>query len=551
MLRALSVKDFALMDELHLEFKEGFTVLTGETGAGKSILIDAISYVMGNKFNREFIRTGKDKTRVEATVDCPKKLESVLMQADIKPRAGKITLARENTLSGRSFAWINDKPVLVTYIKDLAKDLLDIHGQHHNQNLLDPDQHLGYLDAFGQIQTTRAFQDYGHSYGQLKELEGRLNKLTRNNERDAMMDFISFQVEEIKKAGLSVEEERQLLEKEALLSHAQKIGEALLSVKAALAEEGLDAIQKASRNLEAIKEVFPRVADLPQIMADAYYNLVEVRRDAEDLTEEIYFNQAELDDINSRLFQYETMHKKYGETTEEVLEKLSTLEEDLFELSHAETRIKELKAEIAEKKAELLDLGEVLSRQRQGAAKDLADKLNSELKQVGLGKADFMPLVTKDNQIRENGLDEVHFLISTNTGEPRKPLEKIVSGGELSRIMLAMKSTFIHRDHTPTVIFDEIDTGISGRIAQAVGEKMVKIAEEAQVLCVTHLPQIAAWSHHHAVAKKMERGGRTRSLVEYVSQAEKAEEIAKMMAGDVLTESALANAKELMDQARA
>ena len=545
MLQTLKVSDFALMDKLELSFRPGFTVLTGETGAGKSILIDAISYVMGTKFNREFIRSGKTSTKVEAVFTCPHEVKAILEREGI-PSEERLTLTRENTEAGKSSSWINGKTVLVALLKEISPYLLDIHGQHNNQNLLNPEHHLLYLDEYGDILNSKEFKTYESAYGELKAKERRLSVLTRNNEREKVMDFLTFQIQEIKKQNLSPGEEEELQQKEKMLSHAQRIGDALKAAQEALSEDQMAQLDHSIKALRSVEDVFQGAGETASVIEEAYFNLEEARRDLTSRADEIYYDPNELDEINGRLYTYDHLKKKYGRTTEEVLRELDRMEEELYELTHAEELIQSLKKEIARIKGDVLEKGGRLSLLRREAAASLSNKINSELKFVGLGKADFMPVVMEDQGLTENGTDDVHFMISTNTGEPRKPLEKIVSGGELSRIMLALKSAFIDREGTPTVIFDEIDTGISGSIAQAVGQKMDQIAHNTQVLCVTHLPQIAAWSDHHFIARKEVKKGRTFSEVIYADEEAKTLEIAKMLAGSKITDAILANARELI-----
>ncbi|NLB22063.1 MAG: DNA repair protein RecN [Clostridium sp.] len=545
MLRKLNVQDFALMDHLELSFTDGFTVLTGETGAGKSILIDAISYVMGTKFNREFIRSGETKTSVEAEFDMPTQVVEILEREQI-PMKEHLILFRENSSTGKSIATVNGKAVLISTLKEISPYLLDIHGQHNNQNLLDSDNHLDYLDEYGDIRQSNEFSSYQDLYRKIREKERKLVSLTRNNEREKVMEFLEYQVQEIKKHHLNPEEEEELMAKEKMLSHAQKIGEALISAQKALSDEQLDSLEHAVRSLQSIEEVYSEAKDIAQIIEDSFFSLTEARRDLVAISGEVYFDSNELDDINGRLFIYEAMQKKYGKTTQDVLVELERMEEELYELSHAEDLIADLKNQIIALKSQALEAGAELSVLRKQAAAELSSKINAELKFVGLGKADFSPFIQEGEAFTEVGTDQVHFYISTNTGEPKKPLEKVVSGGELSRIMLALKAAFIDREGTPTVIFDEIDTGISGSIAQAVGEKMHHISEVTQVLCVTHLPQIASWSDHHLIAKKEEKKGRTFSQVIHASEDDKVMEIAKMLAGAKVTEAILANAKDLI-----
>lgn len=545
MLRKLKVQDFALMDSLELSFSGGFTVLTGETGAGKSILIDAISYVMGAKFNREFIRSGKNKTSVEAEFDLPDTVRPILAREHI-PSGNTLVLFRENSDTGRSSAAINGQPVLVALVREIAPHLLDIHGQHNNQHLLDPENHQSYLDEYGDLRQCAEYRAYQTLYRELKEREHRLGVLTRNNERDKLMDYLIFQVEDIKKHDISEAEEQDLIEKEQMLSHAQKISDALKDASIALSEDQIDSLNHSVRSLRSVEAVFTQAGTLAEVIEEAYYNLVEARRDLAGIVEEVYFDEGELDEINGRLFIYDNLKKKYGDTTAKVLSELERMEEELYELTHAEEKIAALKKEISRLKGEALQAGAELSVRRKAAGQALAKKINSELRFVGLGKAEFQPMVFEGQAFTETGTDEVRFYISTNPGEPQKPLEKIVSGGELSRIMLALKASFIDREGTPTVIFDEIDTGISGRIAQAVGEKMYRIARKSQVLCVTHLPQIAAWSDHHMIAQKEVAKGRTFSRVLYATEEDKVMEIANMLAGSKMTEAILANARELI-----
>lgn len=546
MLQTLKVSDFALMDKLELSFKEGFTVLTGETGAGKSILIDAISYVMGTKFNREFIRSGRTSTRVEAHFTCPAMVNRILQREGLQSDT-MLILTRENTDQGKSLSWINGKPVLVSLLKEISPYLLDIHGQHNNQNLQNPENHLLYLDEYGDVQGSNEFKDYQGAFGELKSRERKLAQLTRNNEREKVMDYLAFQIREISKQNISPTEEDELVEKEKMMSHAQKIGQALATAREGLSEEQLGSLNHSVLALRSVEDVFAGAKELAAIIEEAFFNLEEARRDLTGLGDEVYFDPNELDEINGRLYVFDTLKKKYGSTTGEVLQELQRMEEELYELTHAEELITSLKAEIALLKGEVLEKGGTLSTLREDIAKGLSHKINGEMKFVGLGKADFMAVVLKNQGFTESGTDDVRFMISTNTGEPRKPLEKIVSGGELSRIMLALKAAFIDREGTPTVIFDEIDSGISGSIAQSVGQKMYQISHNTQVLCVTHLPQIAAWSDHHFIARKEVKKGRTFSEVTYADKDEKTLEIAKMLAGSKITEAILANARELID----
>lgn len=547
MLSKLKIKNFALISEMELDFNNGFSVITGETGAGKSIFIDAVSYVMGTKFNREFIRTGEDKTSVEAIFDCPPGVTQYLMDEGLSLGNGsQIIIQRENAVTGKAIAKINGELVPVNKVKEIYPLLLDIHGQHNNQNLLNPENHLAYLDSYANLSDSPEYRKYTRLYRELKNRELKLSGLTRNNEREKIIDFLAYQIKEIKDMRVSEEEEETLLEKEKMLSNSQKIADALNYAREALDDEGLSTIASAFKGMRGISEVLKPAGPLADIMEEAYYNLDETRMAIADLLEDIYFDQNELDDINSRLFAYGNLKKKYGGTVGEIQKKLSDMENELWELENAETLIKKLKHEMRGITGDLITEGEAIHSLRNQAAKDLSQKINRELKFIGLGKADFAPYVLKGESVLESGLDSVHFMISTNTGEPKKPLEKIVSGGELSRIMLAMKAAFLDKDHTPTVIFDEIDIGISGRIAAAVGQKMYSIASATQVLSVTHLPQITSWADNHYIASKWEADGRTYSRIRLADPDERIAEIAGMIGGANVTESSFINAAEMI-----
>lgn len=584
MLKYLHVENFALMDSISLEFNDGFTVLTGETGAGKSILIDAIGYVLGNKFNREFIRTGTHRLSVKAefildstildstqmnsstlnsTVLNPSVIDNIKNQLaldDISHKVlndalkstfedNKLIIERANDTKGKAVAKINNVNVNIQDIKEIATFLLDIHGQHNSQKLLDPVNHIEYLDLFGDIEKSKEFLAYKKVYKTIEEKKSKLNELTSSNERDKIMEFLRFQIEDIKKGRPDVKEEEELEEKEKMLSNSQKIADALKSAMEAINEDVLSSLATGFRSLNSIEDVFNKAQSPAKIMEEAWYNLTEASRDLRDFTEDIYFDENELDEINGRLFTYSTLKKKYGSTTEEILENLKSMEERFNDLENAREIIEKLKMEIESLTKEGLEKGISLGELREKTSYELSKKINESLKDVGLKKANFQCTVLPQGVLGEKGTDLVRFMISTNTGEPMKPLEKIVSGGELSRIMLSLKTAFIDKDRIPTVIFDEIDTGISGRIAESVGEKMFNISKNTQVLCVTHLPQIASFSDRALIVEKVEDKGRTKSSVRYGSHEDKVMEIAKMLSGSKITKTMESNAKEMVENA--
>lgn len=547
MLIQLNVRNFALIDHLELSFHEGFTILTGETGAGKSILIDSINFVLGEKFSKEFIRTGSESTYVEAIFTLEEPAKAILDAQGI-PYEDTVILSRESFVNGRNNSRINGKSVLVGVLKELGKELLDIHGQHNNQNLLDSTRHLDYLDSFIDLYEKEAFTVYARKYEHLGTLKEKLQKLLGSRDRDKLIDYLKFQIEDIEKAKLRLDEEKELTEKFSMLSHAEKISTGLVQAHELISsEEGiLSSLSTSLHALKSIEKYYEKVKGPIENLENAYYTLQETFREITDYKDEVYYDQDELNEINERLYTYSTYKKKYGQEVEDVLNYYEKIRKEYDDLINAEEHILKAREDIEKASAELISLGRDLHKMRIQGGKNLSRKINEELKFVGLEKAQFMVQINETDSIGPKGTDEVHFLISTNTGEPMKPLEKIVSGGELSRIMLSMKVAFIDKDKTPSVIFDEIDTGISGRIAEAVGEKMYSLSHSFQVFCVTHLPQIAAFSDSHLVVSKHEEARRTYTKVNDADLSGKTDELAKMIGGSKISDPQVKSAEDII-----
>ncbi|MFH5835302.1 DNA repair protein RecN [Proteiniclasticum sp. C24MP] len=549
MLIQLNVKNFALIDQLELSFRNGFTILTGETGAGKSILIDSINFVLGEKFNKEFIRTGADSTFVEAIFTLEEGTEEILESLGI-PYEDTVILSRESFANGRNSARINGKSVLVGVLKEIGKELLDIHGQHNNQNLLDNTRHMDYLDSFIDLYETEAFRTYSSEFENLSELKSKLQKLLGSRDREKLIDYLKFQIEDIEKAKLTLDEEQQLTEKFSMISHAEKISTGLVQTHELMgSEEGiLTNLSSSLHLLKSIEKYFEKLKGPIENLESAYYTLQETFREITDYKDSVYYDQDELNEINERLYTYSNYKKKYGEEVADILAYYEKIRKEYEDLVNAEEFIVKVRKEIEDSKKALHRIGAELHQKRLKGGRKLSDKINTELKFVGLEKAEFQVQVVKTETIHGLGTDEVHFLISTNTGEPMKPLEKIVSGGELSRIMLSMKVAFIDKDRTPSVIFDEIDTGISGRIAEAVGEKMYSLSHSFQVFCVTHLPQIAAFSDQHFVVSKHEDRKRTFTQVQSADLSAKTEELAKMIGGSAISDPQVRSAEDIISK---
>ena len=547
MLIQLNVKNFALIDHLELNFQNGFTILTGETGAGKSILIDSINFVLGEKFNKEFIRTGADSTFVEAIFTLEEGTEEILDSLGI-PYEDTVILSRESFVSGRNNARINGKSVLVGVLKEIGRELLDIHGQHNNQNLLDNTRHMDYLDSFIDLYETDEFRAYTSEFMQLSELKNKLQKLLGSKDREKLMDYLKFQIDDIEKAKLTLDEEQELTEKFSMISHAEKISTGLVQTCELMgSEEGiLNNLSTSLHSLKSIEKYFEKLKGPIENLEGAYYTLQETFREITDYKDSVYYDQDELNEINERLYTYSNYKKKYGENVEDILAYYEKIRGEYEDLVNAEEFIIKVRKDIEDSRKNLKKIGALLHEKRIEGGRKLSEKINSELKFVGLEKAQFQVNVVDAEAIHALGTDEVNFLISTNTGEPMKPLEKIVSGGELSRIMLSMKVAFIDKDKTPSVIFDEIDTGISGRIAEAVGEKMYSLSHSFQVFCVTHLPQIAAFSDQHFVVSKHEDNKRTFTQVESADLRAKTVELAKMIGGSAISDPQMRSAEDII-----
>ncbi|WP_288221296.1 DNA repair protein RecN [uncultured Clostridium sp.] len=550
MLLQLNIKNFALIRELCVEFGKGFNILSGETGAGKSILIDTIDYVLGGKFSKELIRYGENKTFVEAvfSIDNPE-LVNILNELDIEDEI--LIISRETTLLGKSIIKVNGKSVVLSYLKKIREKLLDIHGQHQNQNLLNKAFHIIYLDDY----IGEEILSYLNTYEDLRKEQNliveKINELNGNTDREKLLDYIKFQIDDIEKANLKVNEEEDLKDEFNLLSNAEKISLALSKSYSILDSpaEGVSVIEGLSKvvnELSLVEKHFEKIKDKRERIEDSLYILEDISREIRDISSEIYFDEFELEKINSRIYEISLYKKKYGESIDDILNYLKNLKVQYDELVNSEEIINELNSKKIKIEEEMKNICEVMHNIRKSYAISLEKEIKEELNYIGMEKSEIKIEIEKSNNFNSRGLDDVIFLISTNPGEPLKVLEKVVSGGELSRIMLAMKCVFVDKDQIPTLIFDEIDTGISGTIAKRVGEKMYEVSAKHQVLCITHLPQIAALSDcHYFVSKKVE-DGKTFTEIRTLDKYEKIKEIAKMTSGDEVSDVTLENASEMV-----
>jgi len=554
MLLQLNIKNFALIEEMTVDFYEGFNILSGETGAGKSILIEAINYVLGGKVGRDIIRTGTFKAYVEAVFSVnSKNINDILRNLDIDVE-DVIIISRETFLNGRSNIKINGKSITITILRKITERLVDIHGQHENQNLLDKNKHINYLDSFGEKSLRDLLEEYRLVRENLLSVRNKIKELNGSEDKEKFVDYLKFQIKDIEDGNLKLGEEEQLRERFELLSNSEKILSALNKSYVLLKDsntEGtiIDNLSNVVAYLESIENTVSEIKELNSSLNETFYILEEAAREINRLLNSINYDEFELAEINERLYKISNYKKKYSsnnQSVEEVLEYYEKIKSQYDEIVNSEEIINKLKNEEDKIIISLNNICRKIREERIKVSTYLQDKIMNELRYLGLEKCTFKISIDEDSDFNNNGKDKVLFVVSTNIGEPLRALDNIVSGGELSRIMLALKTVFVDKDNIETVIFDEIDTGISGRVAQSVGEKIFEISTKHQVICITHLPQIACLSDTHYFVSKEEIEGKTLSKIKILSEEEKAKEIALMVGGARITDVTLENSKEMI-----
>ncbi|NFG62184.1 MULTISPECIES: DNA repair protein RecN [unclassified Clostridium] len=552
MLIQLNIKNFALIQEITMNFNEGFNILSGETGAGKSILIDAIDYVLGGKFSKSLIRTGEDKTYVEAIFTIENSLlKNVLIELDIESDDDMLIVSRETHQSGRSLIKVNGKTFLASQLKKIRERLLDIHGQHQNQTLLQRNSHILYLDEFIGEEILNHLEEFTSLKDSLLQIENKIQQICGNDDRDKLLDYLKFQIEDIEKGKLKEKEEENLKEEFNLLSNAEKISKSLnLSYALLNGVDGensvINSISKVIQELSNIENNFEKVKKNRELIEEAFYTIEEVSRDIRNIAEEVVYDDDALEKINARIYEINQYKKKYGSTITEVLEYYNKIKIQYNDLINSEKIIEELNLKKQEIIKEMEKVSLKLHELRVNKSSELKEKILNELSFVGLEKSTMEISIIREEKFNSRGFDDVCFMISTNPGEPLMPLEKILSGGELSRIMLALKCVFADKDEIATLIFDEIDTGISGVVAKRVGEKMYQVSKNHQVLCITHLPQIAILSDYHYFVSKVVKENKTFTNIRVLTKEEKEYQIGRMLGGDEVTEATLNNVKEMI-----
>ena len=554
MLSELSIRNFAIIESLSISFEKGLTVLTGETGAGKSIIIDAVHLLAGGRGSYEFIRHGEEKAELEGLfqVEYPHPSYEKAKDLGIEIEDGMIVLRRDMTRSGKSVCRVNGKLVTIAVLREFGSSLIDIHGQHEHQELMIESKHLSLLDQFGSKEIQLALLEYTKVYRRYEDTVMRLKGLSENEQKMAhRLDLLQFQLEEIQKADLKLNEDEELFEEKTKLVNFEKIYGALQSSYTALQGEqtGLDWVGMAMGHLEDATQLDGDYKDLQDSVTNCFYTLEDTVRSLRNHLDDMEFDPKRTNEIEERLTEINQLKRKYGNTIAEILEYASKIEEEIETLQNKETHIHQLESELASLKKDLQLEAKQVSDLRQKWAKTLTKLIHRELKDLYMEKTVFEVQFTRTVQFLKNGQDQVEFLLSTNPGEPLKPLAKIASGGELSRIMLALKSIFSKHQGVTSIIFDEVDTGVSGRVAQAIAEKIYKVSNNSQVLCISHLPQVAAMADTHLYIAKKITNGRTKTLVSALGEKEKIKEIGRMISGVEITDITKRHAEELLQLA--
>lgn len=538
MITTLHIKNIGIIEDLSIDLSEGFNVLTGETGAGKTLIIDSLNLACGGRFSKEIVRNGEEYCLVELNLYLPKNQYSI---------DGNIVISREIHTNGRSSCKINGRLVTVNELKDFMAKIIDIHGQNDNQTIMSKSEHVNYLDNFIGEQILNEKQDYIDLY----ENYNRIKKALKENygdekEKQRRLDLLKYQLNEIDNANLKLEEEELLDVERKRMMNSEKIFSCLSEVDNNLSNIVIDGINSSIRAFEKIENIDSEYKEKLNLLKNIYYDVQELSRDVSGMNNDISFDESRRDEVEKRLDYIYDLKRKYGNSIQEILDYQKQVEEEIFKIENLEEHNNNLKRELKSIKDKMLDKSRSLNRIRTEKAVALSKKINNELRDLEMKNARFNVGIKyeENEEYTENGLDDIEFLIATNVGDEEKPLIKVASGGEISRIMLAIKTVLADTDEVPVLIFDEIDTGISGKAAKSVGEKIKIISKKHQVMCITHQANIAAQGDANYYISKRILDGRTFTTIKLLNENEVIEEIARISSGDI-TKSALEHAKEM------
>lgn len=536
MITTLHIKNIGIIDDIVIDLNKGLNVLTGETGAGKTLIVDSLGIIAGGRFSKDMIRRGQSMSFVELALYLPENPNSI---------DGNVVVSREINTAGKNICKINGRLVPVSELKNFMKNIIDIHGQYDNQTLMDTEFHTRYLDKFVGEKMFKIHEKYCELYNEYVEL----NKKLKNNygdeiEKQRKLDLLEYQYKEIKSANLKRGEDEQLEEKRKIIMSSEKVAESLNNVSNNLEGTIIDVINDSIRALEKIEDVNSKYGEKLVEMKNIYYEVQEVARDISSMKEDVYFDEEERNEIEERLDEIYSLKRKYGNTIDEIIEYKEKLENEIDRIENLDEENRKTKEKIDKITIEMEKLCEEITELRKSNSVVLNDKINQELAQLEMKNARFNAKIIEDKEFSPNGKSHVEFVITTNLGEEEKKLNKIASGGEMSRIMLAIKTVLSDIDEVPVLIFDEIDTGISGKAANSVGNKLKKIAQKHQVIIVTHLATIAAQGDYNYYIYKEVQDNKTNTKVKLMNEDETIREVARIASGEI-TDISLSHAKEL------
>ena len=550
MLSVLKIENIAIIESAEIEFSKGFNVLSGETGAGKSIILDSINAVLGFRTSRELIRTGANEARVTALFSCiDKKVESKLSELSL-PLSPDGSLLISRTISpDKNVCKVNNSLTNVSALREIGAELISIHGQQDNRELLNSETHIGYIDVIGGLQ--KYVTEYREAYEKLIEIKSQIKRLSGDKEEKARrIDILSYQIDEIEKAEINPGEWDKLKERRNELLNFEKIQGSLSTAYSTLNggdnfTGAVEMLSGAFRELSSVSSFSDDLNKLASKLGDLYYEATDISDSIRDAVSDDGFSQAELENIENRLDLLYKLSKKYGATEEEILLFAEKAQKELNEISFSDEKLEELKEEYSALLEKTKKLALKLSEERKKTSMDFSDKVCNELQYLDMPNVQFL-VDFKEVSLYENGIDEAEFLISANVGEIPKPITKIASGGELSRIMLALKTVMANKDNIETMIFDEIDSGVSGRAALKVANKLKQVSNGKQVLCVTHLSQLMSYADTHYLIQKAVRDGKTYTGVTVLDLEGRKREIARIISGGEITQTQLENAEEML-----
>ncbi|MGQ2287230.1 DNA repair protein RecN [Leuconostoc suionicum] len=551
MLENLIIENFAIIEKVDLQFEEGMSVLTGETGAGKSIIIDALFMLTGGRANSEMVRHGSKKAVLQAVFSVPdnQKLRDLIARSGVAGDDNELIIYRELNQNGRSIIRINGVLVNLKTLAAIGRYLVDIQGQNDAQQLLNPEEHLPLLDAFGGEKITQFRNDYQELFQKFRSITTRIRNIqTSQQEITQRLDLLKFQQEELQEANLQPNEENDLLDARDKLRNFKKIADRLQLTQTALSGEqggAIDSLAEAVHQLQDIAEYDDQYAELAKTISEAYYTAQDVGRDVDEQLSELTYDEAELIRIDDRLQLIHSLERKYGTTVADVLDFQAKIEKELSLIDDDEFDVERLQVKQNDMRQLLRKKAIKLREARQKVARNLEKNVNQQLNDLLMSGAEFAVHFDPVEGYISSGIDKVEFYVQTNVGEGMAPLVKIASGGEAARLMLALKTTFVKQQHIISIVFDEADTGVSGRVAQAIAKKMLTISTDSQVLAITHLPQVAAAATHHYLISKLTENDRTLTQVAPLDEYGRVHAIAMMLSGDNITETALANARDL------